>query len=133
MARIEVVPVPQDHHGEGPVWLDNEQALAWVDVYEEPSIQRFFPATGRYESLAMPTVTSCLAPAKSGGLLAGMVGGFHLVDDKGKVINTGIVKHAGPALDNEALRLLRDMPAWQPAEEQGDVINWAVFTVAVDF
>ena len=55
------------------------------------------------------------------------------IDDKGKVINTGIVKHAGPALDNEALRLLRDMPAWQPAEEQGDVINWAVFTVAVDF
>jgi sugar lactone lactonase YvrE len=95
VARIEVIPVPQDHHGEGPVWLESEQALAWVDVYEEPSIQRFFPATGAYESLAMPVVTSCLAPTTSGSLLAGMIGGFHFVDSMGK---TTLI--ADPSLPN---------------------------------
>ncbi|MBK8084196.1 MAG: SMP-30/gluconolactonase/LRE family protein [Devosia sp.] len=84
MVCIDIVPVPQDHHGEGPVWLEDEQSLAWVDVYEEPSIQRFFPTSGRYESLAMPAVTSCLAPTRSGSLLAGMMGGFHLVDSNGR-------------------------------------------------
>lgn len=84
MAKIEVVPVPPDHHGEGPAWLEREQTLVWVDVYEEPSIQRFVPGTGKFTMQAMPAPTSCLAPAAGSGLLAGMVGGFHLVDDEGR-------------------------------------------------
>lgn len=85
MPDIEVVPVPLDHHGEGPVWLEREETLAWVDVYEEPSIQRFTPETGKFTTQPMPAPLCCLAPRLGGGLLAGMVGGFQLVDEHGKI------------------------------------------------
>lgn len=83
MLRVEPVSVPDDHHGEGPTWVDREQALYWVDAFEEPSIQRFEPATGRFASWAVHKPVCCLAPCKEGGLVAGMDGGFHLVDPSG--------------------------------------------------
>ncbi|HVW92536.1 MAG TPA: SMP-30/gluconolactonase/LRE family protein [Devosia sp.] len=83
MPQIEIVDAKKDDHGEGPVWLDREQALVWADVYDDPSIQRYEPATGSYCSTPMPRITSCLAPRREGGLVAGMLGGFYLLDDSG--------------------------------------------------
>lgn len=85
MVRVEVVSVPADRHGEGPVWLDTENALVWVDVFEEPSIQRFEPATGTFESWPMPAPITCLAPRRHGGFVAGMEGGFHFIAASGAV------------------------------------------------
>lgn len=84
MTRIEILDVPKDDHGEGPIWLEDEQALVWTDVYNEPSIQRFDIATGAYVTLPTPWTTACLALRRSGGLLAGMAGGFFTVDDDGQ-------------------------------------------------
>ena len=84
MPKIEIIDVDRDDHGEGPVWLAGEQALVWADVYDNPSIQRYEPATGSYRSTPMPRITSCLAPRRNGGLLAGMMGGFYLLDDRGE-------------------------------------------------
>jgi sugar lactone lactonase YvrE len=83
MPQIEIVDVEKDEHGEGPVWLEREQALVWADVYDDPSIQRYEPATGSYRTMPMPRITSCLAPRRQGGLVAGMPGGFYLLDDAG--------------------------------------------------
>jgi sugar lactone lactonase YvrE len=84
MAEIEIIDVPKDDHGEGPIWLQGEQALVWIDVYNEPSIQRLDVATGAYSTLAMPRITACLAPRHQGGFLAGMEGGFFIVDGDGQ-------------------------------------------------
>lgn len=84
MPRIEAVPVPYDQHGEGPVWLDDTQRLAWVDVYEDPSIQFFDPVDGVFSRWRMPWVTSCLAPRKGPGVFAGTVGGFRVIEDENR-------------------------------------------------
>jgi sugar lactone lactonase YvrE len=86
MAEIEILDVPNDEHGEGPVWLPDEQALAWVDVYDDPSIQRYHPTTGTYRSLPTGRTTTCLAPCRGGGLLAAMQGGFHLIGKDGEIV-----------------------------------------------
>lgn len=83
MVRVEPVAVPNDHHAEGPLWVDADAALYWVDAFEEPSVQRFEPETGAFASWCMPAAITCLAPRKGGGLLAAMVGGFHFIGPNG--------------------------------------------------
>ena len=86
MPRIGPVSVPADDHGEGPLWIDAEAALYWVDVYEAPSVQRFEPASGRFASWPMPAPITCLAPRKAGGLLAGMRGCFRFIGPNGTIL-----------------------------------------------
>jgi|GEM_PF-5982282 len=55
-----------------------------------------------------------------------------VVDTDGKIIHSSIVKSASPELDQEALRLVRNMPAWIPAKNKGKVVkSW--FTLPVTF
>lgn len=85
MPEIEIIDVPPDEHGEGPVWLPERRALAWVDVYDEPSIQWYEPATGTYRTFSTGRTTTCLASCSSGGLLAALADGFHIVGDDGRI------------------------------------------------
>jgi TonB family protein len=56
-----------------------------------------------------------------------------IVDENGKVVNPEIVRSSGVAvLDNEALRAVSEMPAWNPGKQAGTPVN-VYFTMPISF
>jgi sugar lactone lactonase YvrE len=66
--------------GEGPVWVEREQALYWVDI-KGRRIHRHDPVAGACKSFEMPFRVGSLAPRTRGGFVAGTERGFALVDE----------------------------------------------------
>jgi xylono-1,5-lactonase len=62
--------------GEGPVWIEREQALYFVDI-KGPLLFRFDPANGELRSWQSPRQIGWVLPADDGSLLAGLQGGIH--------------------------------------------------------
>jgi len=79
--------------GEGPVWVEREAALYWVDNKG----QRVFrlQEDGKLESFDMPLQVCCIAPRASGGFIAGTDKGFAAIDFDGD----GIEMIANPEAD----------------------------------
>jgi xylono-1,5-lactonase len=64
--------------GEGPIWVERDQALWWVDI-KGPAIFRWSETTG-LDRWAPPLRVCSLAPAVQGGFVAGTERGFMWVD-----------------------------------------------------
>jgi xylono-1,5-lactonase len=64
--------------GEGPVWVERDQALWWVDI-KGPAIFRWSETAG-LARWAPPLRVCSLAPASKGGFVAGTERGFMWVD-----------------------------------------------------
>ena len=60
--------------GEGPIWVEAEQALYWLDI-KGRKIFRLSEASGR-EQWDTPMRVGAIAPRKSGGFIAGTEHGF---------------------------------------------------------
>lgn len=65
--------------GEGPVWVEREQALYFVDI-KGPTVFRFDPASGETRSWAAPRQIGWVLPAADGGLVAGLQDGLYRFD-----------------------------------------------------
>jgi len=65
--------------GEGPVWLNREGSLYWVDL-KAPAIWRLHAASGRTSCWDAPCRISAIAPRLSGGFIAATERGFALID-----------------------------------------------------
>ena len=65
--------------GECPVWSAEEQALYWVDIYA-PALHRLDPATGASRSWVLPRRVGSFGLRESGGVVAALADGFHLLD-----------------------------------------------------
>ncbi|MBV9841788.1 MAG: SMP-30/gluconolactonase/LRE family protein [Sphingomonadaceae bacterium] len=65
--------------GEGPVWVEREQALYWVDI-KTPLIWRLGADGGAPRHWTPPMRVSAIAPAASGGMIAATAEGFALID-----------------------------------------------------
>ncbi len=63
--------------GEGPVWVERDQSLWWVDI-KGPAIFRW--RSGALEQWRPPLRVCSLAPAAAGGFVAGTEHGFMWVD-----------------------------------------------------
>jgi sugar lactone lactonase YvrE len=61
--------------GESPAWSANDKAWYWTDIPAK-TIWRLDASSGALRSWATPEMTACLAPARSGGLIAGMETGI---------------------------------------------------------
>ena len=61
--------------GEGPLWHAEEQALYWVDIAQK-QLHRLQWQSQLHQQWSMPDFIGCIAPRKSGGLIAGI--GPHL-------------------------------------------------------
>ncbi|MCU0568211.1 MAG: SMP-30/gluconolactonase/LRE family protein [Oculatellaceae cyanobacterium Prado106] len=48
--------------GEGPCWIEAEQCLYWVDIYNH-RVHRLHPATGEHRFFEVGEVVGCVAPA----------------------------------------------------------------------
>lgn len=55
-----------------------------------------------------------------------------VIKKDGSLSNVRVVKSVDPALDKEAVRLIKSMPKWSPGKEKGRFVN-VKFTVPVTF
>ena len=62
--------------GEGPVWVERDAALWFVDIKRQ-KIHRFDPASGDKRSWDAPEQVGFVLPAASGGFVAGLQSGLH--------------------------------------------------------
>ena len=67
--------------GEGPVWVERDQALWFTDI-KHKQIHRVDPEKGDQRSWDAPEQVGFVLPAKSGGFIAGLQSGLHRFDPK---------------------------------------------------
>jgi len=67
--------------GEGPVWVQRDHALWFVDIKKQ-QIHRYDPADGSKNSWDAPEQVGFVFPAERGGFVAGLQSGLYHFDDK---------------------------------------------------
>ena len=95
--------------GEGPVWVERDQALWFTDI-KRHKVHRYTPATGEQRSWDAPGQVGFVLPRASGGFIAGLQSGLHSFDEAtgefeliepvepdrpGNRLNDGVVDPAG--------------------------------------
>jgi TonB family protein len=71
------------------------------------------------------------ADARRENIAGTVIVGF-TIDSTGAVRNPSVLKGVHPVLDNEALRLVKEMPSWSPAKYKGKLVSVS-YNVAVPF
>jgi sugar lactone lactonase YvrE len=66
--------------GEGPVWVERDRALWFVDINEQ-GIHRFDPASNDRRSWDSPEKVGFIFPAEGGGFVAGLQSGLYRFDE----------------------------------------------------
>jgi sugar lactone lactonase YvrE len=82
MATSKTATLVADVHavlGEGPVWVEREQALYWVDI-KGYKVFRHTPETGALKTWETPYRVCSLAPRESEGFIGGTEDGFSRID-----------------------------------------------------
>lgn len=67
--------------GEGPVWVERDRALWFVDI-KKHSIYRYDPASGDRRSWQAPEQVGFVFPAERGGFVAGLQSGLYHFDER---------------------------------------------------
>jgi sugar lactone lactonase YvrE len=67
--------------GEGPVWVERDRALWFVDI-EKQQVHRYDPADGSRKSWDSPEQVGFLLPAEGGGFVAGLQSGLYRFDEQ---------------------------------------------------
>ena len=67
--------------GEGPVWVERDKALWFVDI-KKHQVHRFDPASGSKKSWDAPEQVGFLFPAERGGFVAGLKSGLYHFDER---------------------------------------------------
>ena len=76
--QVECIADVQAILGEGPVWVEREQALYWVDIKGRKVFR--LRADSGFEEFATPSRVGSLAPRTAGGFIAGTDQGLGLID-----------------------------------------------------
>ena len=66
--------------GEGPVWVQRDQALWFVDIKKQ-LIHRYDPASGGKQSWEAPEQVGFILPAERGGFVVGLQSGLYHFDE----------------------------------------------------
>src|SRR5437764_2315139 len=66
--------------GEGPVWVERDRALWFVDI-KKHQIHRYDPADASRRSWTAPEQVGFVLPAERGGFVAGLQSGLHHFDE----------------------------------------------------
>lgn len=66
--------------GEGPVWVDRDRALWFVDIKKQ-QVHRYDPASKGKSSWDAPEQVGFILPAERGGFVAGLQSGLHHFDE----------------------------------------------------
>tara|TARA_B110000211_G_scaffold219364_1_gene265050 strand:- start:4890 stop:5774 length:885 start_codon:yes stop_codon:yes gene_type:complete len=79
VTEINHLDVPPNNHGEGIIWIEKTNQLAWVDVFEDPGVRILNLNSKELKTIAVLGPITSIAPHLSGGFVAGMNGGFYLI------------------------------------------------------
>lgn len=66
--------------GEGPVWVERDGALWFVDI-KKHQVHRFKPADGTRQSWTVPEQVGFIFPAEKGGFVVGLQSGLYRFDE----------------------------------------------------
>ena len=66
--------------GEGPIWVERDSALWFVDI-KKHQVHRLDPASGDRKSWTAPEQVGFILPAERGGFVAGLQSGLHHFDE----------------------------------------------------
>ena len=72
--------------GEGPVWVERDRALWFVDIKQQ-KIHRYDPAAGAKRSWDSPEQVGFIFPAADGGFVAGLQSGLYRFDQADGSLN----------------------------------------------
>jgi len=86
--------------GEGPVWVERDQALWFVDI-KKHRVHRYDPASGQKRSWEAPEQIGFPLPAERGGFVAGLQSGLHHFDEVTGIF--GLIVEVEPELPNNRL------------------------------
>ena len=67
--------------GEGPVWVERDRALWFVDIKKQ-QVHRYDPASGAKYSWSAPEQVGFIVPAERGGFVVGLQSGLHHFDER---------------------------------------------------
>jgi sugar lactone lactonase YvrE len=67
--------------GEGPVWVERDRALWFVDIKKQ-QVHRYDPADGSRKTWNSPEQVGFLLPAEGGGFVAGLQSGLYRFDEQ---------------------------------------------------
>ena len=67
--------------GEGPVWVERDRALWFVDIKKQ-QIHRYDPSDGGKRNWDAPEQVGFILPAESGGFVAGLQSGLYHFDER---------------------------------------------------
>lgn len=67
--------------GEGPVWVERDQALWFTDI-KRRKVHRYSPGSGEQRSWDSPEQVGFVLPRESGGFIAGLQSGLHHFDEQ---------------------------------------------------
>ena len=67
--------------GEGPVWVERDRALWFVDI-KKHQVNRYDPAKGDRRSWQAPEQVGFILPAERGGFVAGLQSGLYHFDER---------------------------------------------------
>src|SRR5438270_4608820 len=67
--------------GEGPVWVERDRALWFVDIKKQ-TIHRYSPDDGSKRSWDSPEQVGFIVPAEGGGFVAGLQSGLFHFDER---------------------------------------------------
>ena len=83
MSSSEPIPVweLEAELGEGPVWVERDQALWFTDIKKQ-QIHRYDPRSGSRRSWDSPEQVGFILPAEGGGFVAGLQSGLYRFDDR---------------------------------------------------
>ena len=84
--------------GEGPVWVERDQALWFVDI-KTHQVHRYDPATDERSSWKAPEQVGFVFPAARGGFVAGLQSGLYHFDERTGVFDL-LVTIEGDKPDN---------------------------------
>ena len=86
--------------GEGPVWVERDRALWFVDIKQQ-LIHRYDPASGSRDSWRSPEQVGFIFPARDGGFVIGLQSGLHRFDERNGQFS--LIVEVEPQLPNNRL------------------------------
>lgn len=125
--RYEAPPAPANKDAilESDLGPDEEDVYILVDKSPE------FPGGTMQLLEYMRTTIKYPAEARKDTIQGRVLVSF-IVNKDGSIVKPEIVKSAHPLLDEEALRMVNEMPAWKPGEQNGVPVR-VKYTIPVNF
>lgn len=91
-------------------------------IYEEPDIMPIYVGgTGEMHRFIANTLSYPAEAIESNA--QGLVVYTFVVEKDGSLSNFNIIHKADPLLNDEALRILKNMPPWRPARHKGEIVR----------